>query len=261
MSHLGLHLRSEATWRTDVSLLRTANLFEMASERDVLQTVVNREHAQLGDLFELTSFHADAVERTLVIEGDLSHIDGIGTEHAAGTVIVHGNVGHRLGACMSGGRILVHGDAGDHVGGCYQSRGVGMRGGIIEVAGDVGSKAGCRMRRGQLWIGGNAGDGLAALQVAGSIVVAGEALGTLGTGMRRGTVLLGQAIDLANGMSQGFTTEPFRQVFAASLGRWCQTATMQSLTKRLSRENFLGFRCDVRVGGQGEIWMPAGSAS
>ena len=113
----------------------------------------------------------------------------VGANMAAGTLIVEGDVGDRLGASMRGGLIRVIGRAGHDVGGPDDTSDRGMTGGTIVVHRDAGDFAGHRMRRGLIAIAGRAGKSPGYRALAGTVVVGRGALDHPGLEMRRGTIL------------------------------------------------------------------------
>lgn len=176
----------------------------------------------------------------LVLRGDCSRVDSLGHQHRRGRIIVEGHVGRYCGACMTGGSIEVHGDAGEAVGSTVDTRGVGMNGGVLRIGGNAGDLAGHRMRRGQLTIAGNVGNGLASWQVAGTIRVGGTVGGNVAYGMRRGTLILQQPVELP---SARFTkpielTTPFTELIGIDRDRAWSVS-----------------RGDRSIGGIGEVWM------
>src|SRR5690349_3453566 len=53
---------------------------------------------ELGELFEVVG---DRGEDRLIVEGDLTHVHGLGRGLAAGTLVVRGDAGPELGAGMT----------------------------------------------------------------------------------------------------------------------------------------------------------------
>src|SRR3954451_2153355 len=119
---------------------------------------------ELGELFDLIGDHGD--ER-LLVQGDLTHVHGLGRGLAAGTLIVRGDAGPQLGAEMTGGlieveghvgdwagaemrggRLTIRGNTGSFLGAAYPGSRLGMREGVILVEGSTGHDAGLQMRRG-----------------------------------------------------------------------------------------------------------------
>lgn len=159
---------------------------------------------QLGDLFRITGAGGD----TIAIEGDCTHVDGIGAGLSSGTLVVNGNVGSYAGHAMTGGRLEIRGSAADYLGaglngglihvtgkagnfagGQKAGERFGMAGGIILVEASIGERAGDRMRRGTIIARGAIG------AAAGSRMVGGTILTELGFGagpgpmLRRGTLI------------------------------------------------------------------------
>ena len=167
---------------------------------------VGREEVAIGDLFRV---EGDGSDGHLVLEGDLSHVRGIGEGMASGRLTVRGDAGPRLGAGMSrgsieltgsasswvgaemsGGLIRILGSAGDALGSALPGSRKGMRDGMILVDGAVGRDAGLAMRRGLIAVGGASGDGLGRGMIAGSIFAFGPVGLLAGAGMKRGTLAL-----------------------------------------------------------------------
>ena len=94
-----------------------------AAEIAALPVVHGGRAAQLGDFFKVKGERS----ATIRIEGELAHVEGIGTGMAAGEIVVAGGVGRDLGVQMAGGRIDVHGDAGDNAGGAGPGASRGIR--------------------------------------------------------------------------------------------------------------------------------------
>ena len=160
----------------------------------------------LGELFQV---RGDADHDSLVLEGDLAHVTGVGASLAAGEIRVCGSVGSRVGVGMQGGQLWVEGNAADQAGLEMQGgllviegnvghdagaaavgRHLGMRGGTLIVRGRAGDRVGCRMRRGVIAVAGDCG-ALAAWEMkAGTVCIGGAWGSALGVGMRRGTIVL-----------------------------------------------------------------------
>ena len=145
----------------------------------------------------------------LVFDGDLSRVDHIGWQLAAGRIVVTGAAGDYAGGCMTGGDIVVQGDAGalaacEMAGGRLTVKGSvgdfaastlpgsmdGMRGGEFIVGGNAGARFGDRMRRGTAVVFCDVVDFAASRMVAGTIAIGGRVGAHMGYGMRRGSVVL-----------------------------------------------------------------------
>ena len=162
-----------------------------AQEISALQLWDGREAVAIGDVFAVSGERS----QTIVLEGDLAKLRGVGSMMSAGTLEINGNIGNAVGARMRGGTIAVQGSAGDdagsamaggwlviegnardRVGGALQGASKGMTGGHIIVRGNAGREAGARMRRGTLCcasVGADAGLGMIAGNKRGSIVALG----------------------------------------------------------------------------------------
>ena len=164
----------------------------------------------LGDLFEVDVDETDM----LVIRTDSDRLDCLGKGMNTGCLRVEGPAGHYAAQEMRGGELDIHGDAGDGAangmrGGLLRIRGnagdwlgaaligdrTGMAGGVVAVEGDAGDRLGDRMRRGLILVRGQAGDACGARLLAGTLVVAGGCGTQPGTGLRRGSLILGRRPD------------------------------------------------------------------
>lgn len=176
-----------------------------AAEIARLPIPVGNTRIALADLFDVAGDGSDSV---LDLEGDLSHLNGLGTAMASGRVIVRGPLGARIGCEMLGGEIdvcgsvgpwagaemrggilRIRGNAGDNLGSALPGSRVGMREGLILVSGSVGIDAGLAMRRGWIAIGGDSGEAVGRGLVAGSIFVFGRLGRLAGVGMKRGSIV------------------------------------------------------------------------
>ena len=164
------------------------------------------EVRNLGSLFAIT-LHDDPSD-VVLIRGDCSHFDHLGSHHSLGTLIIDGNTGDRFGAYQTGGKIVVVGNVGDfafegRAGGVALITGnagdflaaprpgskVGMRGGDLLVLGNVGDRACERLRRGTVVLGGDVGASLASRCIAGTVVAFGNIGTDWGGGMKRGSLI------------------------------------------------------------------------
>ena len=143
--------------------------------------------------------------QTVVLEGDLAKLHGVGTHDVgwsardpridrqrgwvracrAAAITVQGSAGDDAGSAMSGGSLVIAGNAGDRAGGALQGASKGMTGGHIIVRGGAGREAGARMRRGILCCAA-AGPGAGLGMIAGNIIVAGAIGDGVGAGNKRG---------------------------------------------------------------------------
>src|SRR5690242_19997317 len=88
-----------------------------------------RNAVALGDVFSVSGERA----QTVVLEGDLAKLRGVGSMMSGGTLEIRGSVGDAVGARMLGGAIAVQGSAGDDAGSA-------MSGGSLVIAGDAGDR-------------------------------------------------------------------------------------------------------------------------
>jgi formylmethanofuran dehydrogenase subunit C len=174
-----------------------------AQEISALPLWDGRNVVALGEVFSVAGERA----QTVVLEGDLAKLHGVGSTMSAGTLDIHGSIGDAVGARMQGGAITVQGSAGDdagsamsggslviagdvrdRAGGALQGASKGMTGGHIIVRGSAGREAGARMRRGILCCaaaGADAGLGM----IAGNIIIAGAIGDAPGAGNKRGSIV------------------------------------------------------------------------
>ena len=162
-----------------------------------------RNAVALGDVFSVSGERA----QTVVLEGDLAKLRGVGSMMSGGTLEIRGSVGDAVGArmvggaiavqgsagddagsAMSGGSLVIAGNAGDRAGGALQGASKGMTGGHIVVRGSVGREAGARMRRGTLCCA-SAGAGAGLGMIAGNVIVAGAIGDEPGAGNKRGSIV------------------------------------------------------------------------
>lgn len=141
-----------------------------------------------GDTATLTGIGRGMNEGVLIVEGDGGPEAGAGMR--AGELILKGNSGDLLGAGMRGGLIRVQGSAGDWVGAALPGAVSGMRGGSILIQRNAGDRVADRMRRGLIVVQGDAGIAAGAQMLAGTLAVLGTSGASLGSGMRRGSILI-----------------------------------------------------------------------
>lgn len=204
---LKLTWKATTTLPVDGSRLRPDLLGTQSTlEVSRLTLRVGNADTTVGDLFVVEAIDgADA----LVLEGDLTHVRGMGKGMAGGLLVVRGDAGPMLGAEMRGGVVDVEGSvdswagaemrgglirivggAGDFLGAAFPGSRRGMNEGIILVGGSVGEDAGLQLRRGVIAIQGDAGAGLGRSLIAGTILVGGRPGRFLGAGMKRGSIVL-----------------------------------------------------------------------
>lgn len=256
MTDWKFRLREGITAGIDASAIRRVDCQQL-SVKEIADRpmVVDGGTQQLGDCFRIHR-QADGPDR-LTIEGDLKNVHGIASRHDGGEFYVEGDVGHHLAAGMSGGSLTVNGSAGDFVAGPIGTDRAGMRGGTIRINGCVGHQAGHRMRRGTLLIEGSTGKMLAGSMVAGTIIVLGSTDAALATGMRRGTLILcepGGLIAETHSHPDRYS-RPMR--FDAGYLWLFQDSHVAAAVERLHQLPIFRTRCDLTMGGQGEIIFPA----
>ncbi len=237
---------------------------------------VGNRMAVLGDLCVI---EGDGADGSIVVEGDLRSVHGVGSGMTGGRISIRGDVGHRLGVAMtggeievvgsvgrgagadlSGGTIRIKGDAGDDLGAALPGSRIGMRGGLILVDGNAGPGVGTALRRGIIAISGSAGSGVGRGLIAGSIFVGGAVGPGLALGMKRGTVALTAApADFDPGPTfepSGSYRPPVATIFLKQLRDWGFPVADHAFAPPFRRYNG-----DRGVAGQGEIWLfgPAGA--
>lgn len=170
-----------------------------------LPVLVGPDKAALGDVFAIDP----GLTEDVILEGDLSKVNGIGRSMGHGRLTVLGNAGAHLGANMQGGEILVQGDAveyagaqttggfirirgdaGDRAGALYPGRTRGVDGGTLLIEGRTGDELGAGMRRGLIAVRCDAGDFTGTRMLAGTIFIFGRPGDQTGVGNRRGTIVV-----------------------------------------------------------------------
>src|SRR5262245_51872822 len=127
---LTLTWRSATSLPVDGSWLRPESFSgKAAAEARRMPIRLGNTTVNLAELFQVDGSEGDD---HLTLEGDLSHVRGIGQGTSTGHLSVRGIAGAQLGAEMSGGRIEVDGSVGDWAG-------AEMRGGQIAIRGNAGS--------------------------------------------------------------------------------------------------------------------------
>ena len=188
---------------------RTATLSQ--SEISSIPVLLGSRRGAVGDFFTVEGERSDRIH----IEGDLKHVDGLGSGCAGGELLIDGSTGHRVGAGMTGGRIDVRGDvgdaagvgmeggalrvsgsAGDRLGAAAAGASKGMSGGEIIVRGSAGREAAARARRGLVVVGGDAGADAARAIIAGTLVVFGRTGANPARGSKRGSLVALGGIDI-----------------------------------------------------------------
>ena len=208
---LTLTLRSPPPARVWAPVLVPDRLHGLAvSEAAALTLRCGVTTLPLGELFDVSESQGER----LVLRGDLSAVDGVGTRMEHGELVVEGSCGHHLGARMRGGEIEVRGAAGDwagaemtggvlrvsgpagaRLGAAYPGARAGMTGGEIVVSGDAGQEAGAGMRRGLVAVGGRAGGGAGLRMLAGTVIALGGIGADAGLGNKRGSLVSGRPLD------------------------------------------------------------------
>ncbi|MDQ2104103.1 formylmethanofuran dehydrogenase subunit C [Azospirillum isscasi] len=229
--------------------------------------VRGRERHRLDALFTLQD---GGPSGTLILRPGAAVLDGVGTGMSAGDILVEGDCGAYAGSGMSGGsltvegrcgafaaaemaggRLRIAGDAGDFLGAPLAGGTRGMSGGSVTVAGSAGDRVGERMRRGLIAVHGRVGSLCGARMIAGTIVVGAGCGPGLGQAMRRGSILLSQALEAVppgfvdGGMNDWLFLELMRRELTVG-GAW--PAGFPAVGTRARR--LVG---DRSVGGMGEV--------
>ena len=180
--------------------LREMSIHEIMS----LPIFHGREKAELGDFFQA---RGSAEDSTIHWHGALNNVHWIGAGMDGGHMVIHGDCGRHVGSEMShgcievkgsvgdwagaelhGGTLQVHGHAGHLVGAAYRGSARGMTGGRVLIHGQAGDEIGHSMRRGTIVVD-EAGDLAGFNMLAGTLMVCGRSGVRHGAGMRRGTLI------------------------------------------------------------------------
>lgn len=267
MSGLRLNLASAPAFDLDCSNLLPEHLLgQSLDEVKRLRLAQGKRQVALGDLFEVSADDSEKLSFANVspvlrrlghgMRGGEIHIlgnagDEVGVGMRSGRIVVKGSAGDFIGSGMRGGHIQISGNCGDFVGGSLPHESLGMRDGIISVGGNVGARAGHRMRRGLLIVNGAAGDYCASNMVAGSIVLLAAVGQGLGTGMRRGTILLRE---LPQELAATFNDcGEYSLAFLALMLNAVRVADSKAYRKLKNTTQVRRLVGDHGAGGQGEI--------
>jgi formylmethanofuran dehydrogenase subunit C len=212
MTRVRLALRQAPALRVDLRGMTPASLAGLAvAQIERLAVTHGTQTLALAEFFAVTCTDVPGAPDAggeLVFEGDLSRFDRIGWQLTGGRIVVAGQAGDYVGACMragdvhvqghagmltacemAGGTLTVDGDVGDHAASSLPGSMDGMRGGTLIVRGRAGDRFADRMRRGSALVFGDVGAFLASRLVAGTVAIGGEAGAHVGYGMRRGSVV------------------------------------------------------------------------
>ena len=178
-----------------------------ASEISRKKIWYGRNRVEVGQLFRVTG--ALSEDQTIVWEGSLTAVHGIGAGMEAGWVRIETAAGRHVGARMRGGNLVaasdvsdfagaemvgglirIQGNAGDGLGGVYSGTKIGGNRGVILVQGNAGRGLGRCLRRGLIAVAGNVGPLCGWGMRAGTILVGGQCERECGSGMIRGTIVL-----------------------------------------------------------------------
>jgi formylmethanofuran dehydrogenase subunit C len=265
MSGLTFRLGAVPNERLDLSKLTPAHLDKMAAG-DIAKLVVgtSKRGLTVGDVFKISGQPGDRV----VIEGGSPRLDFIGTDLAAGTVIIDGEAGICAGRSMRGGKLEIRGDAGPWlasglsgglvavkgsargmIGGLRPGDRFGMTGGTVVVEGDAGDRVGERMRRGTILVRGRCGTNAGARMLGGTIWSEqgfGVAPGVL---LRRGT-LIGPSVEA---MLPTFNDAGKHDLVILRILSRYLAATLGPLAPRALTGSVRKFAGDLATIGKGEI--------
>ena len=202
-----LTLRAEIPLRLSFAGITPESLAGQTA--DALAEILLRMGNQTLHLGELFRIGGEVDDETVILEGDLSRVDGIGEGMASGKLIsrgpagrfvgrnmtggnitIQGSTGSGAGLSMKGGTLRIEGDTADDLGGIEPGRKVGMQGGTILVHGKAGHHVGREMRRGTIAVRGSCGDGVMLDAIAGTVIIFGNCGNRPGAGMRRGSLFL-----------------------------------------------------------------------
>ena len=252
MSQWHLTLKVQPSLRLDLRSINPSTLAQL-SRREIehLPLPSGNRLAPLGEWFGVQALDSDQTD--LLIEGDLSQVDRIGWQLAAGHVRLQGPVGDYLGAAMTGGHLTVNGDVGDFAASTLPGSMDGMRGGQLVVHGNAGNRLADRMRRGTVVVFGDVGDLLASRMVAGTVAVAGRCGVHAAWGMRRGSIVFaGPAPRIAPTFAPvDSNADVFWQLLARDLARF------GGAFAGLAQRRVVRHAGDLAVLGKGELLLPA----
>lgn len=262
-----LTLRDGCTGRVDMTGILPATLAGFGQgEIAAMGVSLDGRSMPLGELFYIHNGVGD----TLEIRAETPCLDGLGRNMASGCLRVEGPAGHYAGQGLRGGELHIAGNVGDFAasgmrGGLLRIGGnaggwlgaaligerTGMAGGVVAVAGDVGDHLGDRMRRGLVLVGGRAGVACGARMLAGTLVVAGGCGELAGFGLRRGTLILGQAPE---NLPATFNDSGIADLSWIGLLRLQAQAWLPGVVPVSGRlRRYMG---DLAFGGKGEILVP-----
>lgn len=263
-----LTLRAAPSGRVDMTGVLPDTLAGQTADDIAKQILrVDGSPVTLGDLFEVEVDEIDI----LTLRTDSDRLDCLGKGMTSGTLRIEGPAGHYAAQTMRGGVLDISGHAGDGAangmkGGLLHIRGntgdwlgaaltgdrAGMAGGVVVVEGDVGDRLGDRMRRGLILVRGKAGDGCGARLLAGTLVVVGGCGGQPGSGLRRGSLILGrrpESIPLSFGDSGRVDLS-----YLGLLHRHAESVLPGLLPATTHAHRYMG---DLAFGGKGEILVLA----
>ncbi|MFN3193023.1 MAG: formylmethanofuran dehydrogenase subunit C [Aureliella sp.] len=264
---LKLTLNQELKVPLEMDSLCSAEGIRTVDQIAGLQVFYGRRQKKLRDFFEIEGnsdgdfeFHGDLKKLrwlgkgmrsgSIRILGDIGF--HLGSHMRGGSIRVEGSAGDWLGAEMLGGHIHVTGNSGGQVGGAYRGSPRGMRNGMISIDGNAGIEVGRLMRRGTILVRGEVGD-FAGVRMKGGTIVAGAfATHRVGARMLRGTILSLTSNRLLDTFAlSGPAESTYMDVFRRYLDQ--AGVSTESFPDRWIR--WVG---DAVMGGQGEIWTPAG---
>jgi len=234
-----------------------------------LPVFLGKRQCRLDDFFDVDGAGSDELE----IRGDARNVKWIGRGMTRGRILIEGNAGMHLGACMKGGTIEVTGNAtdwvgaemsnglirirgnsGGQVGAAYRGSTSGMQDGTILIDGAAGIEVGMRMKRGTIAVRGPVRD-FAGLQMKGGTIflMSGAEIRT-GAWMVRGTIVSFTEIRMLPTFSHACAYNPvFLNLYAKHL-----TALRFSLPNDGRAGIYDRYIGDASVPGKGEIlvWRP-----
>lgn len=243
-----------------------------------IQVWVGSASVSLGELVLINQINDDQND-LIELTGDFSRWNGIGSGLKSGRIEIRGDVGSRTGAEISGGvieivgntgswtgvnaksgRIAIQGNTGNWLGANWPGEVKGMSGGEIIVTGDAGEHAGVRMRRGTIAIAGSAGAGLGRAMIAGSIVVGSTVFGPVGSGMKRGTIIMSNQKSLSDCLLPGFhDAGTFRPLTLNMQLQYLSQIGWQKATELLESRNCNRYTGDHLTTGLGEVLILSGA--
>ncbi|MEM6472180.1 MAG: formylmethanofuran dehydrogenase subunit C [Planctomycetota bacterium] len=248
MTAYRLELRAPISEPVDASEISFENFAERSIEQIRRMTIlVDQRQRSIAEVFEVTK--AKSEKDRMVVEGDLRNVHGLASRQSSGRWHICGDAGDNVAAGMEGGELLVEGNVGDFLGGPLPNRKAGMSGGMIHVMGSAGHYAAHRMRRGTVLVDEAIGSNGGTSMIAGTLMAlrCGQ---KLAAGMRRGTIIL-RTLPRETIEASTHFSQPHR--FLADFLRLYKRENTARFVAPFIGKLVERVRADFTIGGQGEI--------